>query len=340
MVKSFKEIAKREEVQANEAWIYKHFYNEFYKSKKGVTSIIQQPFDGRTIKVRSLQNPDTNPSLCFYFKSGKYLWKDFSGEGGGDAVDFVAHHIGKYRGPAIERINLEFERFLETGSDWEFSAADEEPIQNNTTITAETDMMSDKSLEYWNSYKISKELLEEYQVKSLRQYIVAKHGVSPSVWTNTGYYLYGYYSKDKGLYQIYQPYHETYKYITVRSDYVMGLDQLKYESQILVIVSGLKDLMAFKATCTNLKFDAIAPSSESCMLRKDFINYMKTRYKYILTILDNDPTGMKYMLAYRTMYNIPLVNIGLGKDLAANNRKYARDYLSMWYANAIDKALR
>lgn len=320
------------------AWIYKNYYAilGMDKARNDPTFVpeINQPFDGRTIKVRSIANRDSNPSLCFYFKNGKYLWYDYSDMKGGDAPFFVAYNLSTLPKSQVDQIIMnDYETWLkEGGNDEEF---ENEIIHTKPKFHEVIDTISGTELDFWRSSKINYETLVDYQVKRLKSYTIVKDGKST---TFHGFYF-GYYSNEYGLYQIYNPHTSKgrygFKYLNVNTDYLIGSDQLTFKPSICAIVSGLKDLMAIKTL--DLKMDFVANRSESYLLPADKIEWLKTRYPIVISMLDNDRTGINAMRLYEKVYRIPSVRIDLEKDLAKNNEMRNRDELIRTYAHAINK---
>lgn len=325
---------------APDAWVYKHFYNVFSQRWRGKPFKISIPFDGRTIKVKSLQTNDSNPSLVFYYKDGQYRWKDFSTEGSGDSVDFVGWHLNEFYSPAKAIIDEAYKKFIASGTDqWEWDVVDNENIKPSVEITADNKRMDADATEFWNRFKISGELLDEYNVRQLSTLFIKSSKPEPRLYSKNDPIMFGFYSKDKGLYQVYQPNSEKAKYMTVRNDYLIGTEQLEYGCRHCVIVSGLKDLMALKA-CQRagpdkLKFDIVAPMSESVIISKDKMDWLKSKYTYVLTMLDNDLTGRRFMNHYRRVYGIPYVHVQIEKDLAQNNAKQSLNHLNQFYGKII-----
>lgn len=292
---------------------------------------INQPFDGRIIKVRSLFNRDTNPSLCFYYKNGSYLWQDFSSGRGGDPVDFVGYIYNKYRKPTEETIILAYESFLETAG-----LLEEQPqieiSKCNYDLHCTT--FDTRSLNFWKLYKVKLETLNKFDVRLLHHYTIKSNKGIRDFYNN---FSFAYYSK-KGPYQIYQPEElndeNRSKYITIDSSYLIGGDQLKFNKPYCAIVSGLKDLMPLDQL--DLNFECVASNSESTLLSSSRIDMLKSKYKKVFTMLDNDLTGIKSMQRYLKVYNIPFVRVNLLKDLALNSKTHEEKFLREFYAKLIN----
>src|ERR1700749_3672243 len=112
-----------------ESWIYKHYYYQLSTEEDPLKKQIYQPFDGRSIRVKSLSNRDSNPSLFFFYKNGHYNWRDFSQGEGGNAVKFVSHHNACSENSAKLTIMTEYENFLNNGGEFETCPINNEVIE-------------------------------------------------------------------------------------------------------------------------------------------------------------------------------------------------------------------
>lgn len=313
-----------------EEWIYKYYYEQrFLGDPNPLRGKIYQPFDGRIIRVRSAVSRDTNPSLVFYYKNGHYLWNDFSSGMKGDAVAFVSYILNKNRSQAEINILYSYEEFLSNGGEIkpiiirEREKAIFEPI---------TKSFSQYSIEDFASYKISLSTLNFYKVKQLDEYKIKK---GSTITTHTGY-TFGFFC-NKGLYQIYSPGMEKNKYIHVDTSYLIGSEQLEFKSDNCLIISGLKDIMALRDL--QLDVECVAGLSETSLLSYDQIDFLRSHYKFILTMFDNDRAGLEGMRRYKKVYDIDFVHVQMEKDLAENNRSYSPEFLRAGYTILINKKI-
>lgn len=311
-----------------EAWIYR-----FYAEKSGRS--IVQPFDGRIIKIRSFVNRDTEPSLCIYYneKINRYLWHDHSSGKGGTAIDFVADYLSKTYSTTIDIIMSDYEKFIEEGGN--LDEYDNAHIESETTtFKACPRKFTLNDVDFWRQFKISPNTLTKYNVQPLKEYTIFKGDTNVGRFTN---YAFGFYSDKHGLYQIYQPETPKMKYLNTKKDYLIGSDQLKFESNVCIITSGLKDLMALMSV--ELNVEAVAPKSENTYIKYDAIDFLKSKYKHVITMLDNDEPGIKAMKTYQKIYDIPYIHINLSQDLAKNNQKNVINFLKLHYTHYIDKII-
>lgn len=312
-----------------ESWIYKFFYEELTKG-----SIIQQPFDGRIIKVKSIRNRDTNPSLCFFHKNGKYFWRDFSEGQGGNAVSFVSSHFNKTPMVAVEMILRKYEEFL-IQEDHNLGAYSDKYVTTEIKkpqFSLTESMMNQQNLDFWQYFKMNINVLNKFKIRYIPEYKIKK---GDDIHTFNGQ-NYGFFNSS-GCYQLYQPFNAKCKYLLIDPNYLIGSEQLEFKYNVCIIGSGLKDIGA--ASVLNLRCEYVAPPSENTLLSKDKIDWLKSKYNFILTMFDNDEAGIKGMRLYEKIYNIPYVHIKLKKDLAENNTHFPENMLRHHYTMLINEKL-
>ena len=177
----------------------------------------------------------------------------------------------------------------------------------------------DKS--YWSKYGIGSRMLEHYNIRPLNNYTMFKEedGIY-KILNIEGSNIYGYFKKDGTLVKIYQPKVQKKKFLKVK-DYIQGSEQLS-GNDFLVIVSSLKDGMCLKKIYPTIDF--IAPDSENTMIKKEYLDNIKTNYKRCYILFDNDEAGQKATLKYWTQfpYLEPLY-LQLSKDISDSVMNYS-----------------
>lgn len=79
---------------------------------------------------------------------------------------------------------------------------------------------------------------------------------------------------------------------------IQGYDQLPKKGNLLVITKSLKDVMCLHS----LGITACAPCSETQFLTDTMLSELKERFKYIITLFDNDSTGISFMNKQKKKY--------------------------------------
>lgn len=283
------------------AWPFEHYLN------------LNEKLTGQDVKILSVFNPkDSNPSLCVFMKQDKYCYKDFSADKGGDAISLVKNLFNyKTRWDAVQKIIVDYNDYLLSNGKYavtEFRKRAKYQISNYKIRN-----WTDVDEKYWSRFKITSKILEFYNVSPLSEFTMTLEGTDKSI-NLRGARIYGYFKKTGELYKIYQPKSEDYKFFKV-ANHIQGYDQLTYEVPYLVICSSLKDAMSF----TRLGFknaEVIAPDSENSKLPEKVIEELKSRYKAVCTLFDNDEAGLRAMMSYKELYDIPGAHLKLEKDLA------------------------
>jgi hypothetical protein len=274
---------------------------------------LNEKLTGQDVNIHSVFNSkDKKPSLFIFVKNGKYSYKDFSVDKGGDAISLVQHMFSyDKRWEAVHKIVSDYNDYLLNNGKYpltEFKRRAKFQIDNyklrNWTVIDQ---------KYWTRFKISSKILEFFNVSPLSEFTMVKEGTTKKI-TIRGARIYGYFKKNGELYKIYQPKSEDFKFFKV-SNHIQGYEQLNYDKDYLVICSSLKDAMSF----TKLGFvnaEVVAPDSENSKLPTKVIEEFKSKYKSVCTVFDNDEAGLRAMMSYKELFDIPGAHLKLEKDLA------------------------
>lgn len=284
-------------------WIFEHYL------------MLPQQLVGQDVKMKSVFNPsEKNPSFYVFYSTvtNMYRFKDFSTGIQGDAITLVQklYNLNK-PSEAIIKITTDYNHYVNQKGKRETPGQYTPSHYKVTAIKVRNWNEYDRN--YWMAYHINSKLLEEYCVKPLEHFTLTKKDNS-NCFTVKSVCLYGYFRKDGTLYKIYQPLAKDHKFIMVKR-YIHGADQLTYQKPYLCICSSLKDALAFlKLGFTNV--EVIAPESENTILSLKNITTLKSKYKAICTLLDNDRAGLNAMAKYAEQFGIAGVHLQFEKDLA------------------------
>ena len=293
-------------------WVFEHYCR------------LDQKLTGQDIKIKSIFNPsERTPSMCIYFRKDKqkYYYKDFSTDKGGDCIDLVQQILGiDTRLNTMHKIVRDYNEFvlhnnggynLQVFKQYNKYKVDRYEVRQWNTL--------DKN--YWSKYGIGSRMLEHYNIRPLNNYTMFKEedGIY-KILNIEGSNIYGYFKKDGTLVKIYQPKVQKKKFLKVK-DYIQGSEQLS-GNDFLVIVSSLKDGMCLKKIYPTIDF--IAPDSENTMIKKEYLDNIKTNYKRCYILFDNDEAGQKATLKYWTQfpYLEPLY-LQLSKDISDSVMNYS-----------------
>lgn len=279
------------------AWVFEYYCN--------------LPFSLNTdlVKIKSLWNNEKTPSMIIGYKNDGYIFKDFSSGKSGNHVSLVKELYNISVSEALHKIVTDYTKYvINNGLP---NVVTEIQVQEKYKFSQyEVRKWNIQDSKFWTSFGISSKILEQFNVRPLSKVILSKTD-SPNIEL-TPNYCYGYFTDQGELYRVYQPYSKQ-KFVILNAEYIQGLNQLKFKSDYVVICSSLKDIMSFVATGINA--DLLAPNSENSLLSESVINWLKSRYKHIIILFDNDKAGKEAANKY-FIYDISSINLDLEKDIS------------------------
>ena len=285
-------------------WVFEYYLN------------LKEKLTGQNIKMLSAFNiKDKVPSMFVYQDSGKYKFKDFSSGFQGDQIELVKclfNYDARFK--AVNRIITDYQEYLKHNA-----PAHRDPLQfydKFKVVDFEMRHWNSQDSKFWTSFRISSGILTYYNVAPLEFFTMSKSELDGSI---TSYkfsrpYVYGYFRNDGELYKIYMPKVPEKKFIKIQN-YTQGMDQLKYDSKYLLIVSSLKDLMSFKKLGIG-NIECIAPDSENTMIGESTVSVLSKQYNSIIVLFDNDEPGIKAAQRYTDKYGMKSINLDMSKDLS------------------------
>jgi hypothetical protein len=300
---------------------------------------LSEKLAGQDVKIKSMFNTrDSVPSMVIFCRGdGDYYFKDFSTDKGGTGVRLVMELFNLSLGDAVNKIVVDYTNYLKrTGG---FSTPKTiVPKVNYKLETYDTRKWNKNDADYWTKYGIDSEILKEYRVDPLSAFTFSKvDGGVYSFFTSEKPYVYGFFREDGTLYKIYQPFNKDKKFMKLK-DYVQGIDQLKFNKSLLVVTSSLKDGMSLLKLGYPIEF--IAPDSEGSVLREELVRSLKTKYKKIICIFDNDIAGITAMKRYEDLFEIPYVILPLEKDISDSIKKHGQQKTKEVLTPLINQALK
>jgi 5S rRNA maturation endonuclease (ribonuclease M5) len=291
-------------------WVFEYYLN------------LKEKLTGQNIKMLSAFNvKDKVPSMFVYQDGGRYKFKDFSSGFQGDQIELVKSLFNyDARFKAVNRILTDYQEYLKHNA-----PVHRGPIQfydKFKVVDFEMRHWNTLDQKYWTQFKIGSSILSQYNVVPLDFFTMSKSEPDGSI---TSYkfsrpYVYGYFRNDGELYKIYMPKIPEKKFIKIQN-YTQGMDQLKYDSKYLLIVSSLKDLMSFKKIGIG-NIECIAPDSENTMIGESTVSLLSKQYNSIIVLFDNDEPGIKAAQRYTDKYGIRSINLDMSKDLSDSVKDY------------------
>jgi len=287
------------------------------------------PLNGGDIHINSPFSTDRTPSFFAYrnTETNRYYFKCFSTGMSGGIFDLKIALDNK---EGIQTTLREAQRFLiktylETNKD--FTLLRNRPILNGKGKVTGFSLKEWTSEErnFWARFYIPEKILEKYNVQPIREFSMEKlkNGTLENYVFNQGM-MFGYFRMDGSLHKIYRPGNKP-KAIKVGKDYVEGFDQVQLGQENLLITKSTKDVMGFMA----LEFggwDAISPDSENVLLKKEFIEEQRLKYKKIKVLMDNDKAGIISTERYGKEFGLEGISFDMGfKDLTDTMEYYGPD---------------
>lgn len=267
--------------------------------------------------IKSPLRDDKHPSFKIYSPDGVNLYfKDFStGEHGG-MLKFFSLYWGVSIPKAVEKLN---KNLIETKDN-----------NNKKVVTVKHTLDSSKNIEvkvrnwkpydkeYWESYGVTIEALKKADVYPVSHRIIEKDGRAIALPMDKLAYAYVERKDKKVTIKLYQPYNTRgYKWLgNHRGDVVSLWSTLPEKGDKVCLCSSVKDALCL--TC-NTGIPAIALQGEGYVMSTTAQKNLKSRFKNIYILYDNDKAGLAY--AQKTSEETGFKNIILpqfegGKDIS------------------------
>lgn len=274
---------------------------------------------------------DNTPTCSFYKnKSGELIFKDFNGSFYGNFINVVMekYHVSYYKALQIiaEDFNLSKRHTDKVAVN---------PIKPSTTVFKDTGPadvrveikdFTQEELNWWNSYGITLDILKKFNVYSCKN-IFLNGELFKTIYKDN--FMFGYYGGKKDnleLWRIYFPKQSNYRFLTNwPAKKIQGLKQLKKDGDICVITKSMKDTMCLYS----LGISAIAPNSENLFIADTILERLKSKFKYIIVLYDNDLPGIQNMRKIKKKHP-ELIYFYIprhynAKDISDFYKKYGKD---------------
>ena len=159
---------------------------------------------------------------------------------------------------------------------------------------------TERELEWWKSFGITKKFLKKYHIYSL-QHVFLNGELRFTSTENSPIYGY-YFGKDKNgveKWKCYFPLKTEYRFINNLSKKILqGYHQLPKTGDLLVITKSMKDVVALYG----FGIPAVSPNSETLFVDDKKLEEFKKRFKHILVLYDNDRPGKHNMWLIRKQH--------------------------------------
>lgn len=270
----------------------------------------------RSGRFRNPYREDRRPSCRLYFnkpadKPGYYFLQDYGDSNFcGNCFSVVAKLTGIDRHNDFKRLLEQIDNdmglgvFSSYGNDFSPREVNLRKVtacsnmRKNTAITKFSlvpKTFSVEELAYWQHYGITLDVLDRYEVKSVKSCTFEKSdGNSFALFSTPQYPMYGYcFNGGTGI-KLYRPKSENrFLYAgQLPKPYVFGWSRMPDKGETVFITGGEKDVLALVAH----GFCAIAFNSETAKIPEGTMTELSRRFKRIVFVYDSDATGKKESL--------------------------------------------
>lgn len=273
---------------------------------------------------------ENNPSFAFFIGlNNEVLFKDFV-IGGGDCVRFVEILFNISYFEALSKIAIDLgisDKFIikpmKKTSGFKTSIAKNTLIKNKQSITLQKKRRDWKryDIAYWKQFGIDIKTLEKYNVEPIEYIFINNNPIAVEKFA----YCFIEHKDNTETYKIYQPYSKEYKWRTNHNSSTwQGWENLPEKDNILIITKGLKDVMSIVSTTP---YASVALQTESIKPKDHIINQLKSRFKNIYLLYDNDfdsevNWGQKFAIELVHNYNI--------ENIMIPTKYKCKDYSDLW----------
>lgn len=260
---------------------------------------IYRYYSGKDISFKGMLSPlrpkEQNKSFGYFIgESGELCFKDFV-LGAGDCIKFVQLMFGYTYFEALSQIVIDFDltnifEYKNNLKKTNFKKDKSIIFEDKKKLLDSANFSLGKSkrewlihdLIYWNTFGITLSTLKRYRVEPLKYVFINNTPIK------TEKYAYCFIeTKDKDeTYKIYQPFSKEYKWINNHDSSVwQGWEQLPETGDKLIITKSLKDVMSIVDV---LGIPAVSLQAESIKPKDHIIEELKSRFKNIYLLYDND----------------------------------------------------
>lgn len=298
-----------------EEYLY-HFISpeEIFSKYLGVQVVLNR-------KIISPLRNDKRPTATFGYRNGTLLFTDWNGEFSGNCIQLVQHIENCSYRKAINKIAEDFKiSGNKLPSPKKTESNKKAKVQQVKKFKAVWGELDSPQLSYFRQYGITIQTLKNYNVHKLE-----------ALWMNSEL-LYIKTKNDPAVLYLEDNWFKAYFYTRKTSRFysqgngIQGLNQLKFESDLLIIQKSLKDVMLMY----ELGFESIAPPSENTYISELQIRMLQDKYDNIVVIMDDDLAGIRAMNHYK--------KLGL-KTVVIPNCKDATDYCKAFGIKKTEKIL-
>lgn len=272
-------------------------------------------------RMSSPLRSDRKPSFGLFSPDGKRItFIDFSTKERGSLLSLLGLIWGVSFQETLERIHKDFHSF---DSESKMSKPKHPPVDittgnDDTVIECKVREWRDYDVEYWKSYGVSLPWLKYADVYPISHKIIIKNGRRYVFGADKYAYAFVEFKEGRTTLKIYQPYNKQgFKWSNKHDKSVISLwTKVPPSGERVCICSSLKDALCL---WSNTGIPALAIQGEGYGISNTAISQLRSRFKDIYILLDNDDVGIKdgESLSRQTGFtNIVLPEINGAKDIS------------------------
>lgn len=164
--------------------------------------------------------------------------------------------------------------------------------KTDTQIQIEDQPFTEKEIAWWKAFGVSESTLKKYKVHSCKNVFLNGNYFTSSSERNAAYGYFGGMKNGTELWRIYFPQKRAYRFLSNwGKNLIQGARQIPKSGDLLVITKSMKDCMALY----EMGIPAIAPCSEVLFISDEQLEKLKSRFKHIVVLYDNDQPGIQGM---------------------------------------------
>lgn len=280
----------------------------YYLGIKSIPSIIKSPL-----------RQDNHPSFGIYSPNGiEVNYIDFASREGGRIYTLLSKLWNISIEEVIVKVYNEFQKQAITPIKITVTNSESKISHHIAKLECKIREWKNYDIEYWKSYGITLPWLKYADVYPISHKIITKDGKKSIFGADKYAYVYVERKENKITLKVYQPFNKYgFKWCNTHDKSVISLwTKIPDKGDKLCICSSLKDALCL---WINTKIPALAIQGEGYKISKTAIDNLKSRYKNIYIILDNDAPGLKdaETLSKETGFtNLILPQFEGGKDIS------------------------
>lgn len=232
---------------------------------------------------------DKRPSFIYgYSEFGNLTWKDLATGEKGNVYELIAKLKGLHPNEVLQSIKkdiiLKKYRLNKNGKYKIKNTSTQRSKQKRfSTIEIIKDTFDSFDLKFWNSFNITIQDLNKWNITKIKKAIINKPDKNPlEIYSKYNSPVFCY-TLAENKYKLYRPFEKDYKWFS-NTNMLQGYDKLPNTGNILIISKALKDVICL----SKMGYNAFAPGHETAVISVTVLEAIQRRFKNIFVFYDND----------------------------------------------------